>query len=152
ESLDLAEAAWNLGEYDGALATVLSVLQAGPNSRALYWLYRTCRSLSGQTFETTIARNPESYRAHLMLGDLAKQSHDNTKAASEYEKAVSIGIADPEVHLVLVQFLAKNSRISEALEKAKSSVARFPTHAALNREFGKLLLKTGNAEQAIVHF
>ena len=152
ESLDLAVSAWNLGECDGALAAVLSVLQGEPNRRALFWLYRTCRSLAGQTFETTIAKNPESYRAHLMLGDLAKQSHDTAKAASEYEKAASIGIADPEIQLVLVQFLASNSRISEALEKAKSSVARFPTHAALNLESGKLLLKTGNAQQAIVHF
>jgi predicted Zn-dependent protease len=151
ESLDLAVFAWNLGEYDRALDSLLAVLGQEADRRALYWLYRTCHALARETFQTAIAKNPESYRAHLLLGDLANLSHDTVGAASEYEKAVLIGKTDPEVHLVFVQFLTAKSRIPEALEEARVAVERFPAHPALNREFGKLLLRTGNAQQAIVH-
>jgi predicted Zn-dependent protease len=151
ESLDLAVSAWNLGEYDRALGSLLAVLRQEADRRALYWLHRTCRALARETFQMAIAKNPESYRAHLLLGDLANLSHDTVGAASEYEKAVLIGKTDPEVHLVFVQFLTAKARIPEALEKARLAVERFPAHPALNRELGKLLLRTGNGQQAIVH-
>jgi hypothetical protein len=60
------------------------------------------------------------------LADLANDSHDPARALAEYEKALAIGNADPEVHLLFVQFLTRQLRVSEALEKARIAVAKFP--------------------------
>ncbi|MCI0418392.1 MAG: tetratricopeptide repeat protein [Acidobacteria bacterium] len=152
ENLDLAVSALNLGEYARALESLLTVLRRVSDDSAYYWLFRTCRELARETFQKTIARNPDSYRAHLLLADLANDSHDTARACSEYEKALSTGNADPEVHLLFVQFLSTQLRVSEALEKARIAVAKFPAHSALNHELGKLLLKSGDAQRAIAHF
>jgi Tfp pilus assembly protein PilF len=151
ESLDGAVSAFNLGEYDRALDSLLAALHRAPDDSAHYWLFRTCRALARETFQKTIARNPDSYRAHLLLADLANDSHDPARALVEYEKALSVGNADPEVHLLFVQFLTAQLRVSDALEKARIAVAKFPTHSALNHELGKLLLKSGDAQRAISH-
>ena len=152
ESLDGAVSAFNLGEYDRALDSLLAALHRAPDDSAQYWLFRTCRALARETFQKTIARNPDSYRAHLLLADLANDSHDPARALVEYEKALSVGNADPEVHLLFVQFLTRQLRVSDALEKARIAVAKFPAHSALNHELGKLLLKSGDAQRAITHF
>jgi|GEM_PF-1777546 len=152
ENLDLAVSAFNLGEYDRALESLVATLQRAPDDSAQYWLFRTCRALARETFQKTIARNPDSYRAHLLLADLANDSHDPARAHAEYEKALAIGNADSEVHLLFVQFLTRQLRVSEALEKARIAVAKFPTHSALNYELGKLLLKSGDAARAVAHF
>ena len=152
ENLDLAVSALNLGEYDRALESLLTVLRRVSDNSAHYWLFRTCRALARETFQKTIARNPDSYRAHLLLADLANESRDPARARSEYEKALATGNADPEVHLLFVQFLTAQLRVPEALENAKIAIAKFPAHPALNHETGKLLLKSGDAPQAITHF
>jgi tetratricopeptide (TPR) repeat protein len=152
DMLDLAVISWNLGDHDGALANLLAVLHGAPSDQALYWLCRTCQALARETFEEAIARNPGSYRAHLLLADLAKQNHDTVKALAEYGRAVSAGNGDPEVHLLFIQFLTGQARIPEALERARIAVEKFPAHPALNGEFGKLLLKTGKPQEAIHYF
>jgi tetratricopeptide (TPR) repeat protein len=152
EGMDLAIAAWSLGEYDRALQALLAVLKKAPDPRALYWLSLTCRALARRAFQEAINKNPESYRAHLLLADLANDSRDTAKALAEYEKAVSTGGADPEVHLLYIQFLTLKERDSEALERAQVAVERFPSHPALNYELGKLLLKTGSPHRAASYF
>jgi predicted Zn-dependent protease len=52
---------------------------------------------------------------------------------------------------LLIQFLTAKAKVPEALERARIAVERFPAHPALNQELGKLLLETGNAEDAIRH-
>jgi len=152
EKMDLTVSAWNLGKYDRALQPLLAVLKRSQNDQAQYWLSRTCRVLARETFQEAINRNPVSYRAHLLLADLANDSHDTARALAEYEKAVSLGATDPEVHLLYIQFLASKERDAEALERVQAAVKGFPTHPALNCELGKLLLKMQNPQDAVPYF
>ncbi len=152
ERVDLAVCAWNVGEYDRALETLLGVLKRSRNDQALHWLSRICRSLARQTFLEAIRRNPNSYRAHLLLADLANDSHNTSRAAEEYQKAVSLGAADPEVHLLYIQFLTSKGRDREALVEALAAVEKFPPHPALNCELGKLLLKMRSPQDAAPYF
>jgi len=96
--------------------------------------------------------NPDSYRAHLLLADLANDHHDTGKALAEYEKAVALGTGDPEVHLLFVQFLRSKGREQEALGKARAAVERFPTHPGLNCELGQLLTRMKRPEEAALYF
>jgi Tfp pilus assembly protein PilF len=152
ENMDLIVSAWNLGKNDQALQTLLAVLKSVQGNQALYWLSLTCQALARETFQEAINKNPDSYRAHLILADLANDSHDTARALTEYEKAVSLGAADPEVHLLYIQFLTFKERDLEALERARAAVSRFPTHPALNSEMGKLLLKMKNPGDALPYF
>jgi Tfp pilus assembly protein PilF len=152
ESLEVAVLAWNLGQNDQALESLLTALRRGPNDQALYWLSKTCRALARETFQEAITRNPGSYRAHVLLADLANDNHDTARTLAEYEMALSAGGADPEVHLMFIQFLAARGSSAESLDKARIAVQKFPDHPGLNYELGKLLLKSGDAQQAISYF
>lgn len=152
EEVALGVAAWNLGEYDRALRALLDAARKSQDDRARYWLSLTCRALARETFLEAIRRNPESYRAHLLLADLANDFRDSAKALEEYEKAVSLGAADPEVHLLYIHFLVSKGRDGEALEKARAAIQKFPRHSALNCELGKLFLKMKSPQQAVPHF
>ncbi len=152
ERMDVAVSAWNLGQYDKSLQSLLELLENSPDDQALFWLSRTCRALASETFMKAIKNNPESYRAYLLLADLANDQHDSAKAMAEYEKALSLGAGDPEVHLVFIHFLNAKGRFAEALAKAREAVARFPTNPNLNCETGKLLLRMRNPQEALPYF
>jgi tetratricopeptide (TPR) repeat protein len=152
EQTDLALCAYNLGKYEQALQTLLDVLKLSANDQALYWLSLTCRALARDTFLEAIKTNPNSYRSHLLLADLANDRHDTTEALAEYEKALALGAEDPEVHLLFVQFLTSKGKDDEALARARAAVEKFPTHPALNSELGRFLLKEKNAQEAEQHF
>jgi len=152
ERAELAECAWNLGDYDLALRHLLEILKKSPSARALYWLSLTCRALAREAFMEALKVNPDSYRAHLLLADLANDCHDAAGALAEYEKAVELGAGDPEVHLLFVQYLTSKGQEAQALARAQLAVEQFPSHPALHNELGKLLLRARNAQEAARHF
>ena len=152
EHAELAECAWNLGDYGLALRDLLEILKKSPSDRALYWLSLTCRRLAREAFMEALKVNPDSYRAHLLLADLANDRHDNAGALAEYEKAVELGAGDPEVHLLFVQYLTSKGQEAQALACAQLALEKFPSHPALHNELGKLLLRGRNAQEAARHF
>jgi tetratricopeptide (TPR) repeat protein len=152
ERTELAVCAYNLGEYDQALRALLDVLKQSANDEALYWLSLNCRALARETFLEAIKTNPDSYRSHLLLADLANDRHDAAQAQAEYERAVVLGGGDPEVHLLLVQFLESQGKDEEALARTRAAVEKFPAHPALNCELGKLLLRAKKAGEAEPYF
>lgn len=148
EQTDLARYAYHLGKYHEALR----VLNNLSSEEARYWLSLTCRALARESFLAAIAANPDSYRTHLLLADLANDRHNTPEAIAEYEKALALGADDPEVHLLLVQFLASKGKDEDATTRARVAVVKFPNHSLLNCELGKLLLKAKAPEEAQRHF
>jgi Tfp pilus assembly protein PilF len=148
EKTDLGVLAFHLGKYDQAL----QVLNQVYDDRALYFFSQTSRALAREAFLEAIRRNPDSYRSHLLLADLANDRHDAAQALAEYEKAAEIGADNPEVELSFVQFLTSQGRDSAALARAEVALQRFPTHAGLNSEIGSLLLKAKRTEEAEPYF
>lgn len=136
------------GQYPSALES----LRSSSHARARYWLSRVCRALAREAFLDALSRNPASYRAHLLLADLSNSAGDAATALSEYERALALGAADPEVHLLLIQFLASKEKEADARDKTRAAVQKFPAHAALNYELGRLLLKDRNPAEAVVYF
>jgi Tfp pilus assembly protein PilF len=148
ESLSLAESRWQLGEYTAALNALQKPAQDPANSAARYWMFLTTRALARQTLQAAVVQDPDSYRAHLVLADIAKDSGDTAKAEAEYAKAAETGASDPEVQLIYIQFLESIKKDSRAVDGARAAVARFPTNAKLNLELGQLLLKAGEPKTA----
>lgn len=149
----LAGAAWNASlpaPTPDALAQLNRQAQRDP--RALYSFSLTLRALARDTFEDAIRRNPNSYRTHLLLADLANSAHDPGKARAEYAKAAELGPDDAEANLSYIQFLESAREDGAALAAARQAATRFPTHPALNTELGRILLRSGQAREAGVCF
>jgi len=152
EQTEGAVLAYSLRKYEQALRALLDIPRQAANDQALYWLSLTCRALARETFLEAVKTNPDSYRSHLLLADLANDRLDTAQALTEYEKAAVLGAADPEVHLLFVQFLTSKGKDDDALARARAAVEKFPNHAALNCELGRLLLKERHAQEAEPYF
>jgi len=137
-----------LGEYTAALNALKKPAQNPANSAARYWMFLTTRALARQTLQAAVVQDPDSYRAHLVLADIAKDSGDTAKAEAEYAKAAEMGASDPEVQLIYIQFLESIKKDSRAVDGARAAVAKFPTNPKLNLELGQLLLKAGEPKTA----
>jgi tetratricopeptide (TPR) repeat protein len=149
----LAGAAWDVGlpaHTPDALAELNRQSQQEP--RALYWFSLTLRALARETFEEAIRRNPNSYRTHLLLAELANDPLDPGKARAEYAKAAQLAPEDPEVQLSYIQFLEGAREDGAALAAAQQAATTFPRHPALNIELGKILLHSGQAQEAAACF
>lgn len=144
EKMDLGVRSFHLGKYDQALRA----LEQSDSERAIYWFSLTCRALAREAFLEAIKRSPDSCRSHLLLADLANDRHDAAQALAEYEKAAEIDAENPEIQLLFVQFLVSQQKNNEALARARAAVQRFPTHAGLNSEIGRLLLKAKKTQEA----
>lgn len=143
--------AFRAGEFEKALE-MLSARAAQPGAgRALYWLSLTLRALAGQELLEHVRSAPESWRTHLLLGDLARSSGDSATARAEYEKAAASAPGVASVHLALIQLLADQDPAA-ALEQARRAVNAIPGDPELNVELGKLLLKQGMSQDAVSHF
>ncbi len=152
EPLEAAIARWRGGEYEKALEALVAVPAKSREHRAIYWLSRTCMALARETFLKAVERNPQSYRAHLLLADLARDQSDNATAEAEYRKAAALARSDPEVQLLFIQYLAARQLDEELFDRAGEVVRRFPHHPALNCEYAKLLLKRNRHSEAASYF
>ena len=142
---------YRAGRYEPALRLLLDRANQPPADRRLYWTSITCRALAQQTMKESVARNPSSFRAHLLLADLARSSGDNAAARAEFESAAAAAPQNAEVQLILVRFLATRDP-GAALDRAKKASQNLPTNPALNCEIGKLLLKAGSPQDARAYF
>jgi tetratricopeptide (TPR) repeat protein len=142
---------YRAGRYEPALRLLLDRANQPPVDRRLYWTSISCRALAQQTMKESVARNPSSFRAHLLLADLAKSSGDEAAARAEFESAAAAAPQNAEVQLIVVRFLATRDP-GAALERAKKASLDLPTNPALNCEIGKLLLKAGSPQDARAYF
>jgi Tfp pilus assembly protein PilF len=153
QAMMLAAAAWNTGQTERTPEALVELnRQARQDPHALYRLSLVLRHLARQTFEEAVRRNPDSYRAHLLLADLARGERDPDKARAEYAKAVELAPEDPEAHLLYIQFLVGARDVAAALAAARRAIAKFSTHPALNTELGKMLLRSDQAQEAAACF
>ncbi len=150
DPLAQALAPWRAGNYSGAARALRPKGGGLPEGRALYWFSRVCQALAREALLDAVSHNPGSFRAHLLLADLAQSSADTATARAEYEKAAVLS-GDPEVTLVFLQFLAPIDA-GAALEHARKAIALAPAHPGLNCALGRLLLKSGEPSEAVACF
>ena len=153
EARMLAAAAWNAVRHEHAPEALPELeRQARQDPQALYQLSLTLSELARQTFEEAVRRNPNSYRAHMLLADLAKATRDAGKARAEYARAMEVAPEDPDVRVTYIQFLAGEHDDAATLEAAREAAGKFPAHPAVNTELGKILLRSNQAQEAALRF
>ncbi len=149
ENLSLTIRLWTRGEFQDALAA-LKPDSTDPGT--LYWLSLTCRELARQTFEEAVRRNPNSYRAHLLLAEIANATRNLSAARAEFAKAAVLGSDNPTAQLLYIEFLMNAKDDAEALSAARKAVRSFPGNTELHATLGQLLLASGRTEEAAVSF
>lgn len=135
----------------GRFEQALPAFTQSKGERALYWLSLTCRFLARDLLAETVAANPNSFQARLLLADVAKNTGDDAAAQTEYGRAAALAPGNVEVQLLFIRFAASRDPAG-ALEAARRALESLPNHPELNVEFGRLLLKQGMPGDAAVRF
>jgi tetratricopeptide (TPR) repeat protein len=159
DRLSLGKALFTLGSLSKASATFASALSTEKDNLAtLYWLARTYRRLSDDTFTELVQHYPDSWRAHQFLGqfNLLRYAYDD--AVGEYQKAIQLDPNEAELHEALGRtYLLKQSHI-QAVEELKKAVELDPGRARSLYWLGQAYLDLHREQESIaclekaVHF
>lgn len=95
----------------------------------LYSLVHTYQENSRESFERVAQIDPDSYRAHQVLGDAYAASSRFDDAISEYRKVLERKPDLPGIHGDLCNALSRTGRIEEAIKECDAEIAASPNSA-----------------------
>ena len=114
----------------------------------LYYLGQAYNRLSKQALELILQRQPDSPRAHQILGE-ANVETGNREAAQTHFKAALAGRPDLQgVHYALGEIALAAGDYSTAEQQFRQEAGRFPGSAATAYKLGLVLLNRGDTKQA----
>ena len=99
------------------------LVQRAPRDSDILFLCGKAERLAGdfenarKHLEEAAAINPKHYNTHFDLGAVLAQMHEYGEAEKQFELAIELGDADPEVHSELAQALRKQGKTEEAAEQ-----------------------------------
>jgi tetratricopeptide (TPR) repeat protein len=103
-------------------------------------------------YETTLARNPGSWVAHLNLGTALDEAGQPDKALPHLQRALELKPAFPETLNSLGNVLNRLGRSSEALPLLAQAVRLQPRFAAAHNTHGATLMALQRSEEGIAAF
>ena len=137
----------------GKLAEATASLQAALAKRPgdvdlMYYLGRASGLLSRQTFEQLRATDPESARAHQILGETYAVLHNTAGAEQEYREALRLRPATPGLHLELGELYVAESQWDKAEKEFRAEASLQPGDAEAAFRLGNALLQQGKVNEA----
>ena len=118
------------------------------SAEALYWSVRSNQRLAFTDLEHFEKLNPNSARAHILLGDAYRQSQNYDDARAEYSKSLSISENDPAALIGLASTLLLVSQADEAVAISTKALAYFPNDPEVNVLMGESLLAVRKFDEA----
>ncbi|WP_414661616.1 tetratricopeptide repeat protein [Horticoccus sp. 23ND18S-11] len=103
-------------------------------------------------YESTLARNPSSWAAHLNLGTAWDDAGEPEKALPHLQQALALKPGRPETLNTLGNVLNRLGRASEALPLLEQAVRLQPRFAAAHNTHGAALMTLGRADDGIAAF
>jgi tetratricopeptide (TPR) repeat protein len=148
QALDgLGVAQLKTGKFAEATATLQAALARRPGDVDLmYYLGRASGMLSRQTFEQLRATDPESARAHQILGETYAVLHNMTGAEQQFGEALRLRPATPGVHIELGELYAANSQWDKAEKEFRAEAALQPGDGEAAFRLGNSLLQQGKVK------
>jgi tetratricopeptide (TPR) repeat protein len=147
--IQLARVLFELGDY-GASHEVLSRLAPADNSPEVsYWRARCYEKLATSAYLSLYQADPNSYRLHQIMGDLAAARNDDGKAVEEYRAAIALKPALPNLHYSLGHVLWKDLKVKEAREEFEAELTINPQHPGALNEIGDTYLLEHQPEKAL---
>lgn len=129
-NLMLGKAWLALADNSRAADTFAEILSQNTESLpAMYWLARTYKRLADQSFAQLVAQFSDSGRAHEFSGESnqLRDAYDDTIA--EYQAAIRLRPADPELHEKLSQVYLERKLFVEADQELQRAVTLDPGRA-----------------------
>ena len=150
QALDaLGVAQLKIGKFAEATATLQAALAKRPGDVDLmYYLGRASGMLSRQTFEQLRATDPESARAHQILGETYAVLHNTAGAEQQYGEALRLRPATPGVHFELGELYAADSQWDKAEMEFRAEAKLQPGDAEAAFRLGNALLQQGKVQDA----
>lgn len=148
--IQVARALFELGDYETALE-VLSKMPPGDRNSAevSYWRARCYEKLATSAYLSLYQDDPNSYRLHQIMGDLAAAKNDDGKAVEEYRAAILLKPALPNLHYSLGHVLWKDLKVKEAREEFEAELKINPQHPGALNELGDTYLLEHQPERAL---
>jgi tetratricopeptide (TPR) repeat protein len=137
------------GHFAEATATLQAALAKRPGDVDLmYYLGRASGMLSRQTFEQLRATDPDSPRAHQILGETYAVLHNTAGAAQQFGEALRLRPGTPGVHIELGELYAANSEWDRAEKEFRAEAVLQPGDAEAAFRLGNALLQQGKVKEA----
>jgi lipopolysaccharide biosynthesis regulator YciM len=150
QSLLLARCAYNAADYRTSLLASGNALQSDQqNLPALYWKAKSAGKLAINALVRTSAEAPDSFRTHLLLGEVHRSKEEYKAAESEFAKVIAIKPDDPTAHLGLARVHYANTRFSEALKELEPVLKADPANPEASFLMGEILVKQRQFSAAV---
>lgn len=146
----VASALVQAGEYESSLKILTSLpISQNRSSEASYWRARCYEKLATAAYLELYQSNPNSYRVHQLLGDLASTRDDDGKAIEEYRAAIALNPDGPNLHYSLGHLLWKDLKVEEGRVELEAELQMNPRHAGALHDLGNTFLLEHQAEKAL---
>jgi tetratricopeptide (TPR) repeat protein len=137
----------------GKLAEATANLQAALAKRPgdvdlMYYLGRASGLLSQQTFEELRATDPQSARAHQILGETYAVLHNTAGSEKEFRETLRLRPGTPGVHLELGELYSAASQLDKAEAEFRAETTLQPGDGEAAFLLGDVLLQQGKVKEA----
>ncbi|MDN3514916.1 MAG: tetratricopeptide repeat protein [Candidatus Brocadia sp.] len=105
-----------------------------------------------QIWSKTALDSPNSFRAHINLGNAYEQKGLNAVAFEEYKRALSIDPHDADIYNNLGVYYNKVNQFDDAIQYYKKCLAINPKHAKAHNNLGVVLTRQRRLDNAIQAF
>jgi len=119
---------------------------------ALTWRQCGMYASDKTLWQTTLRRNPNSWMAHVNLGNLLLQKGKVDEAIAHYKNALQISPDSAQAHDNLGNALLQEGNVAEAITHYKKALQIRPGDAQAHNNLGNALLQEGKVDEAIAHF
>jgi tetratricopeptide (TPR) repeat protein len=142
------------GRYDVAIEKVQASVAQVPNDAqlsdllgALYFEKKDFAG-AGNVFASESARNPQLWRPHRSLALVKQAQNDAAGAISEYEAAIKIAPAEPQLVIELADLYEKQGRSDDAIARYEALYKSNPTMQQVAANNLAMLLVTYKKDRA----
>ena len=148
--LQVAGAVFEAGDYEASLQALAGLPPSGRHSaEAAYWRARCYEKLATAAYLSLYQTDPNSYRSHQLMGDLAAAREEDGKAMEEYRAAIALKPSLPNLHYSLGHLLWKNLQVPEARVELEAELTLNPRHAGALDDLGNTYLAEHQPEKAL---
>jgi len=150
--MGIARALYETGLPERALAVLDGLTPSQmDSSEALYWKARCYNRLALAAYLRLFEIDPDSPRAHQVLGDMDVAREEDPKAIEEYEKALSVRPTLPNLHYQIGHLEWKSYKKQEAREQFQAELAINPRHTGALFDMGSTYLQEHQPDEALVY-
>jgi tetratricopeptide (TPR) repeat protein len=152
ERIKLAEAEFRLGNYQTARLEAEGVLKLNPQSDwGAYWLSLSSSELADECLAKVASLNPESARAHQILGEYYTRRHNFPRAKAEYLAAIRLTPDLADLHLGLGTVCWASEEWIEAERELHKTLELAPGSAVAQYELGDTYIRQRRWQAAADH-